>query len=125
MVRFQIRRFLQNPLLKQMRLHEKYSAVRELVALYFQMVRDRISESVPKAINYCMVKGIEEYIVEELRASFAEKSDQEIGELLLESEHVTNERARLHWQLEECNKTLEDMETIEVEMKLEKTRVPH
>ena len=105
-------------------LPSKYRSVRQLVELYFLMVRNRVSETVPKAIVHCMVKGLEEYVVEELRSCFGDKSAEEIGTLLKEAEHITNDRALLQWQLRECETTLADMETIEVEMKLEKAILP-
>lgn len=94
---------------------DKYAQVKLMVQEYYEMVRWRLIELVPKVIVHHMVRHLSDSLTRELGLRLASRADDELVLLFREAEPIMREREQVAAQLKNCERALGDLEKIELE----------
>lgn len=88
-------------------------SMRRIVLKYYELVRHRLAETVPRLLRTILAIGIDEDIFRTLRDKWTTPNECEMQELFSEPSQIQNTRRELDGKIQTLKKAIDDIEQLE------------
>ena len=86
--------------------------LRQLLEYYFKIVRESITDSVPKAIMLKLVNALQNHLYQHLMESIDTDDDEVLAELTRESEEVSRKRKEVQERVKALKRAIQVMQEL-------------